>query len=68
MEIYVNNHQICFEEKDMNMYSKVRDFLNTMLILSLKLYLLFFFKQRFTFIKSAHSSTSHKKIHNYVFP
>ena len=68
VEIYVNNHQICFEEKDINMYSKVRDFLHTTQILSLQLYLLSFLKQRYTFIKSAHSSTPHKKRCDYDFP
>ena len=71
VEIYVNNHQICFEEKDINMYSKARDFLHTTLILSLQLYLLSFLKQRYTFIKSARSSTSPKKtptLRGYVFP
>ena len=68
VEIYVNNRQICFEENDINMYSKARDFLHTTLILSLQLYLLSFLQQRYTFINSARSSTLHKKRCDYVFP
>ena len=41
IEIYVNNHQICFEEKDINMYLKARDFLHTTLIISLQLVVFF---------------------------
>ena len=57
----IDNHKICFEEKYINMYLKTKDFLNTTLILNLQ-YEFFFFKQRYTFIKSPSSFTSPKKL------
>ena len=72
VEIYVNNHQICFEEKDINMYSKARDSLHTTLILSLQLYIfVVFFKTKiYIYQERTFFYISQKKtfLHDYIFP